>query len=353
MRNCACCNNSIDLPITYISLSLINDIPLNNFLNIYFCSDCNFYFSDSNNTQDNYDSYYKSFNNYKNYSIYSDKDIKCYMYLNQELRNRNVETILDYGSGNGKLKELLSENFNINEYDIGMKDDSNIYDCLILSHVLEHIFNLDFFLNNISKNIKSGGLLYIEVPNAELYSKFNNITPLQEINIEHINFFSKISLNKLLLKYGFCTLSLNDDYFNIKDNKYYVIRGIFLKNIINLSFKNYIDDGNKIIDSYNFSLLNKYRKIYVYGCGQFLFKILKKITYFTDIIFIIDDNLCYQDKKIDNIDIINFEKYKQIKMLGDTILLTTLIYDDIIKSKINNVNDNCINIITMNDLLIT
>lgn len=244
---------------------------------------------------------------------------------------------------------LLSKDFSVNEYDIGMSEDNNKYDCLIISHVLEHIYDLNFFLSKISNNIRSGGLLYIEVPNAEFYSKLNDITPLQEINIEHINFFSKFTLNKLLLNHGYCTLSLYDDFFKIKDNCYYVIRGIFIKNTIDNSFESYINNGYKIINSYNFSNLNKYKQIYVYGCGQFLFKILKNIQKFTKIINIIDDNLYYNGKLINNVSIIDFEKYKNIAQEGDVILLTTLIYDEIIKSKLKLINKQ-LNIITINQL---
>jgi len=350
MRNCACCNTCIKNPISTINLSTLNDIILNNTLNIFFCSQCNFYYTDSDNNQNDYDNYYKLFNNYKNYVIYSDKDEKTFSYLKNKLQKYNIKNILDYGSGNGKLKELLSTTFNINEYDIGMPEDENSYDCLILSHVLEHIYNINEFIIKISNNINQGGLLYIEVPNAEFYNELNNITPLQEINIEHINFFSKFSLNKLLSNFGYYTLSLTDDFFNIKDNKYYVIRGIFGKNTTNLSFVNYINNGINIIDSYNFSKLVNFKQIYIYGCGQFLFKIFKNIQKFTKIINIIDDNLCYSNKFIDNISIINFEKYKQIAKDGDTILLTTLIYDDIIKLRIKTIDQININILSIKEL---
>jgi hypothetical protein len=339
MRLCFCCSNNKN-KINSIHISIINDFSLKNLLNIYFCSDCNFYFSDSDNNQSDYDNYYKLFSKYKTNITYFDKDERCNQYLKKELNNKNIKTILDYGSGNGILKDLLSNDFDVDKFDIGMKENNNQYDCLILSHVLEHIYNLNNFLLKISNNIKTDGLLYIEVPNAEFYDKLNCITPLQEINIEHINFFSKFSLNKLLLKHGYCALSLIDDYFKIKENDYYIIRGIFKKNEPNNSFKNYINNGYEIISSYNFSYLNNYDEIYIYGCGQFLFKILKNIQEFTKVINIIDDNLCYYDKTINNINIINFDKYKEISKPGDFILLTTLIYDDIIKTKIKTFNND-------------
>jgi hypothetical protein len=330
---------------------MVNDIKLNNKLNIYYCSECNFYYSDSENSQDDYNNYYKEFNNYKKGTIYSDKDERCYIYLNDKLKEQNVKTIIDYGSGNGKLKELLSlaEQFVIDEYDIGMDQPSKKYDCLILSHVLEHIYDINKFIENISLNINENGLLYIEIPNAEYYDKITDMCPLQEINIEHINFFSKFALNKLLIKHNYHAISLIDDYFMIKDYKYYVIRGIFTKNKQNTSFKNYLCNGTKQISKYNFINLNKYNNLYVYGCGQFLFKIFDNICNNINVINVIDDNPCYLNKKISNVVIINYEMYIEISNDGDVILLTSLIHDQTLKSKLQKINKN-ITILTVDQL---
>jgi hypothetical protein len=349
MRNCSICNDNNTTVIYKIKLSLIKDNPLNDTLNIKKCNNCNFYYSDSNNTQSDYDNYYKLFNNYKHYSNYSDKDERCSNYLKHILKDNHIKTILDYGSGNGLLKNLLSDMFMVNEYDIGMIEDTKQYDCLILSHVLEHIYNIDEFMYKIKLNIKTDGILYIEVPNADFYEKITEITPLQEINIEHINYFSKLTLNKLLLKHGFQVISIIDDFFKIKENNYYVIRGIFKKCDNNMSFENYLHQGISKINSYNFEKLNKYSNIYVYGAGQFLFKILDRIMTHTTILNIIDDNNSLLNKSINNISIINFEKYSEICKDNDTILITTMIYDNYIKDKFKLLDKN-INYLTMYDM---
>ena len=255
---CKCCNLCKVKLIFNFKLELINEINLNNTLNIYYCESCNFYYSLSGNNQNDYNNYYMVFNNYKKEILYSDKNERCYMYLKEKLKNKNIKNILDYGSGNCKIKNLLLDTYNVDNYDIGMKKNISKYDCLLLSHVLEHIYDINEFIHEISLNIKDdNGLLYIEVPNAEYYDEMIDICPLQEINIEHINFFSKYFLNKLLKKHNFITISLEDDYFMIKENKYYIIRAIFQKNKINNSFYKYIENGNKIIKNYNFDFLKK------------------------------------------------------------------------------------------------
>jgi hypothetical protein len=351
MRSCICSNVQNNCCIETIKLSLVNDIKLNNKLNIYYCSECNFYYSDSENTQDDYNNYYKEFNNYKKGTIYSDKDERCDRYLKDKLQNQNIRTIIDYGSGNGKLKALLSVSdlYEVEEYDIGMEQPNKKYDCLILSHVLEHIYDIDKFIETISLNINENGFIYIEVPNAEHYDKITDICPLQEINLEHINFFSKYALNKLLMRHDYYAVSLIDDFFMIKDSKYFVIRGIFAKNKHNISFKKYLENGSQQISKYNFFNLQKYKNIYVYGCGQFLFKIFDEIQKNCNIINIIDDNPCYLDKKLENIQIINYDLYKEISKNEDVILLTSLIHDETIKNKIQKIN-KIITILCVNEL---
>ena len=350
MRLCYCCCSENILFIDNIKLSLVNDIFLNDNLSIYYCKTCNFYYSDSNNNENDYNIYYNKFNNYKKNIVYSDKDERCNLYLRDKLKSKNIINILDYGSGNGVLKELLSNEYNIDEFDIGMEKNEKKYDCLILSHVLGHIYDINKFIQTISLNIKENGLLYIEIPNAEYYNKMQHLGPLQEITIEHINFFSKYALNKLLLLHNYYTVSIEDDYF-IVNNKYYIIRGIFSKNKENTSFTKYIENGVNKINKYNFEILKRFENIYIYGCGQFLFKIFNNIIKYTNVINIIDDNSCYYDKYLGNIEIINYDTYKEKSGNGDVILLTSIIHDKILKNKIKLINKN-INIIYFTENII-
>jgi FlaA1/EpsC-like NDP-sugar epimerase len=126
----------------------------------------------------------------------------------------------------------------------------------------------------------------------------------------------------------------------LNNSKYYVIRGIFKKRSINTSFLNYIDEGSKIINKYNFKQLEIYPKIYLYGCGQFLFKILNQIQQYTNIINIVDDNTCYKGKNIDNINIIDsITLFKQI-LPNDIIIITTLVHSDKIKENLEPIKKN-------------
>jgi hypothetical protein len=339
IRICEICNSIKDVvSLSKIECCLPSKINLNGVLHVKKCIKCHFYFSDNNNTQEDYNNYYISCNNYtNNKKIISDKDMKCYKFLSENL-DINLK-ILDYGSGNGILYNKLKETFlNIEQYDIGNQIISDKYDCIILSHVPEHIFDINIFIQNIDKLLSEDktGMIYIEVPNAEYYENFRDISPLQEINIEHINYFTKYSLNKLMINHGYISKILIDDFFYINNFKYYVIRSLFCKASNNLSFENYLEKGLTCINNINYEEINNLDRVYIYGCGQFLFKILKNIT--TKIINIIDDNISYYNYDINGIKIINFEDLQNKVNEEDNILIVTAFHSNIIKEKLFEIN---------------
>jgi SAM-dependent methyltransferase len=331
MRPCICGNINKDI-VYNLDLMLPNDIILNNNIKVKYCNDCKFYYSDCGNTQETYDNYYTKFNNYSNQNYCIDKDEKCKQFIMSFLPFHL--TILDYGSGNGILSNLLKNDYKVSEFDIGMECIEEKFDCVILSHVLEHIYDLDNFIQKVSINIKQDGYLYIEVPNGEFYNKIVNICPLQEINLEHINFFSKIALQKLLCKHEFYCSQIMDDFFILNNDKYFVIRAVFKKHESNFYMDEYISQGIEKINSYRFNDLENIPALYLFGCGQFLFKILKSIIAKTNILGIVDDNPCYQNNYIQEIPIINFKQFSQIVKNNDNILITSLIHNLVITKKL-------------------
>ena len=346
MRNCYSCNSNNNLKeIFNINLKICNDIKLNNKIKILYCNNCYNYFNDSGNNQEDYNNYYKTFLNYKN-EIFSgiDKNKKCAEYLLEKLKYKNIKNILNYGCGDKIISNLLNKVYEIDNYDIGMEENKLKYDCLIVSHVFEHIYNLNEFIDKLLNNLNDEGIIYIEVPNAEYYEEIKDLCPLQEINLEHINFFSKLSLSKLMINNNFIPLSIEDDYFDINNWKYYVIRGIFKKNKNNKSFENYITNG---INKFDNIKIENYKNLYLYGCGQFLFKLLESNIKNCEIINIVDDNPSYLYKKIDNIEIINYKILNDKIKDNDSILITSLMANDIIKNKLLEFN-KIINIIELN-----
>jgi len=96
------------------------------------------------------------------------------------------------------------ENFNIECIDKPLSefatnlDINRKFDCVILSHVLEHFVEPEKALQIIANIIKPDGILYILVPN--LYG-FKN--PFSQFCIPHTFYFSKVSLESLLRNSSF------------------------------------------------------------------------------------------------------------------------------------------------------
>jgi SAM-dependent methyltransferase len=80
------------------------------------------------------------------------------------------------------------------------------YDFLILIGVMEHIRDLDRAVERFRGLLAAGGRIYLEVPDASRYLPRAD-APFQEFSVEHINFFSRVSLTNLMQTRGFRTVA--------------------------------------------------------------------------------------------------------------------------------------------------
>jgi SAM-dependent methyltransferase len=194
------------------------------------CTKCGFTYADTSAGQQDYDAYYQA------HSIYEDKKITGRGGLNSEKDLRRLsETaekialscpdknarIIDIGCANGGILEALKRKgyTNLTGVDLSAKCVENVissgiagiqgslseisrlfngqkFDYMILSHVVEHVYDLRGTLRQCYDLINEGGMLYLEVPDAARYADFY-IDPYQHFNIEHINHFDEVSLTNL------------------------------------------------------------------------------------------------------------------------------------------------------------
>ncbi len=157
-------------------------------------------------------------------------------------------TVLDIGAGSGNIANGLKKYFK--DYDVeynfieldphkaqniinthrsikatlveldSLKQDT--YDIVFLNHVLEHVIDAEEFLLKVSKAVKKGGLIYIEVPNRDDKVK-PNVFP-------HTLFFSERSLQHLGEKLKWHTIqtsSFGHEVFN-NESKLLNLRGRLL-----------------------------------------------------------------------------------------------------------------------------
>lgn len=345
-RNCKLCNTSLEncTFITKISISQRNDSTMDGDLNVYKCENCILYFTSSNSSEDDYNHYYTTHNNYSApLDYYDDKTLQTFKFIDDMITDKNA-TIIDYGCGNKQLYNSVKRVFKHTDcYDVGYPDIEKTYDYVILSHVLEHIYDPKKFIDTIKRYINKDGYLYIEVPNADgYYETHQSYGMLQEINIEHINFFTPVSLVKFMLNCGFTTECIKTGYFNLNNKcDYPVIRSLFKLSSIN-SFESYIEDGQQQLSSIINMLPATDKNVIVYGCGQYLYKLIRVLKTKYNIPAIIDDNPNFIGKTLLDIPVYTSEYLRQ-NYSSDTntlIMITSRVHEKIITEKLKSLNIN-------------
>lgn len=102
------------------------------------------------------------------------------------------------------------------------------FDFLILIGVMEHIRDLAGVANRLRAVLRDRGRVYIEVPDASRYAPDAD-APFQEFSVEHINFFSRISLANLMQRYGFEAIAVEHTVRRRNDLVCANVFGVFVK----------------------------------------------------------------------------------------------------------------------------
>jgi SAM-dependent methyltransferase len=194
-----------------------------------------------------------------------DDDIRRY----NQLKTINYKTLLDFGCGNGGLLKVIKDNnkdknvfgIELNENLIDYLNSENIptyndinkipenLDCIMLNHVLEHLYDPIYSLKCIKQKMKEKTLLIIEVPHAKdfLISEYNcNEFKKFTFWSEHLILHTKESLMNLLNLIGFTHINIS--YYQ----RYNIFNHLnWLSNGKPGGHKNNNYHDKELIDSYN------------------------------------------------------------------------------------------------------
>ncbi len=235
---------------------------------------------------------------------------KFYEFINKTVNLKNKK-ICEIGSGNGTLANKISKHNKIICYEPNptFKESENIilfkkffekpeekYDVVITSHTLEHIPNIEFFIQNIYDNLNEGGCTIMSFPNLELGLIRNHINIF---NTEHISYFTPITAKNFFNKMGFgdCHVELYLDhsifiiaykkqcnYTKISENNL-----IYIKNLIENYFNN-LNDKIKNLNKKIKSISQDEKPLYLFGCHAMTSILLNVLKFKNDKIGIILDN---------------------------------------------------------------
>jgi SAM-dependent methyltransferase len=75
------------------------------------------------------------------------------------------------------------------------------FDLILLVGVLEHLRDVQPAVRTVAGRLKAGGLLYCAQPDVTAFADCVN-APYQQFSVEHVNFFSEASLNRLMTACG-------------------------------------------------------------------------------------------------------------------------------------------------------
>lgn len=230
-RSCPVCANSAQELIHDHRLAPIEGVSLHAGYRVVACQACHMVYADGIPAQEAFDHYYQACSKYEDglrLGLPSPVDQIRFSTIAEELAaalpNREV-SIAEMGSSTGGLlAELRKRGFQnllgvdpspvcgrlaqqlhglqVSEGTVFAPIPGGPHDVLIAVGVVEHIRDLDRALANLAKGLKPGGLLYLEVPDLEGFH-LTNEAPFQEFSIEHINFFTRRSLENLLGRFGF------------------------------------------------------------------------------------------------------------------------------------------------------
>ena len=125
-------------------------------------------------------------------------------------------------------------------------DGDGVFECIVLSHVLEHVYELADAIKTVREILAKDGFLYVEVPNAQRYADYY-VSPFHYFDTEHINHFSPASMVALLRRLHLTPVALGEKETAVTDRVVYPAFWIIAKRTLDcpgpLAFDDALVDG--------------------------------------------------------------------------------------------------------------
>jgi SAM-dependent methyltransferase len=226
-RPCPACSGHAVRHVHSMRFALPHSSPLPECYALVVCSGCGCAFADSGASASDYLTYYAEYSKYEDPSVatgggHEDCDAARLADLASQLARFAPAgaRVLDVGCGNGGLLVELRKRGYLDVtgvdpsqncidrirslgfdgiqatlplgVDLESAQDKTPFDLIVLSHVLEHVFDARTVLGSLKTLLAPKGSIYIEVPDPTGYGPA--FPPLYFLDAEHINHFSEFSL---------------------------------------------------------------------------------------------------------------------------------------------------------------
>ena len=218
-------------------------------------------------------------------------------------------------------------------------------DCVILSHVLEHVRDLRGALDRVRSVLSPGGMVYVEVPDATRYAEFL-LAPFQDFNVEHINHFSPVSLANALGRAGFAVDRVEQKAINASATACVPALGIAARVIgspeltpqrdeeLASAMNAYVARSSAMLDRIATHLtraLVDVPEVVIWGTGQTTLTILSNVSLGARVVALTDSNPRYHGQRLGGIPVVPPER---VADLGAPIVIGSLISHVAIENRI-------------------
>ncbi|MGA2353812.1 MAG: class I SAM-dependent methyltransferase [Terriglobales bacterium] len=222
------------------------------------------------------------------------------------------------------------------------------FDCVVFSHVLEHVYDIPAFFNSARGLLTPGGYLYLETPDATRYDEYL-YAPFQEFNTEHINHFSPRSLENTARFFGFRSILIEQKVIQTaEDTLYPAVFGLFrgdgktpneqpiiCDHALTSKIASYIRhsaDQMEMINRHVASQLVDVERVMIWGAGQFAMKLLAlPCLAKTAVRAVVDNNPVLRGRTVAGAPIVGPQ---QIAGSEEPIIIATLLHASEIRTQI-------------------
>lgn len=310
--------------------------------------------------------YYSLFSKYETKAYfetaYTREDSKDIIFFLKDYINIG-DAMLDMGCGTGSLLysfklqgysditgvdpsesnvHFIKNNLGISAYVGSIGDDyldlGKMFKLITLKSVLEHISCLDKAMKQLCEYLAHDGYIFLEVPDICAWRYGNDL--YQQFSVEHLNYFTKQSLDIFMKKFGFSCVKyqLRENIFgswslwkkaNCCDTADFAVDGDEALDI-------YLNNAKALVETLKGRLsLYKNRDVYVWGAGTHT-AMLYQLNLLDDInvVAIVDSNKKYHGKNIFGVDIIAPQTLGEIENLP--IIISSQLAQESIRKQISD-----------------
>lgn len=279
------------------------------------------------------------------------------------IKNYKINSVLEIGGGHGFLSENYlksndckwtivepnptikpSKNLNVIKGFFDSEFNSNKkHDAVIHSHLFEHIYDPNGFLQKINDILIEDGIMIFSIPNMEVMLKnyYANC-----INFEHTIFLTEPYVEYLLNKFGFEII--NKEYYLNDHSIFYCAKKVTHTKQIKLDANLYIKNKQLFFNYINFykDLVQKINKeldnnnVFLFSAHIFSQNLISFGLNTDKIISVLDNDTKKQGKRLygTNLKVLSPDSIKNVE--SPLIILKAGVYTSEIEKQLININKN-------------